>query len=364
MQSSAEAKKAFKHCCNGSEESFMTLVPGSVNINFQIPTSEFNRLFLENPSFLHCAAAHGKEKMAALLINLGINLDLRDGKGRTAAALACYYDNPRTLEVILQGGADPFINDYNGYAPIHWAVWKNSIDCIKLLLNYGADPCAHNFALREPIHIAARQGFVPLLEFLISKGANINAQTIDGRTPLYEATCATDDASKSQGRVETVEFLLNHGADASMPDLIGRTPLHWSSFYGHLKVTQLLLEHNADVTMADDEGVCPIHLACLSCVLDLVASLTNAGADLNCSDKHMRVPLHYAGKAGSLAVVKYLLARHVKTGIADDNGDLPIMVVDPQNTEIIEEIQRHSDQSKQFMAKIQPKAANNSSFRN
>ena len=78
-------KKAFKYCCNGSEESFMGLVPAKVKLNFQIQNIEYNRIILENPSFLHCTAAHAKEKMAMLLIDLGIDMDLRDAKG------ICYF---------------------------------------------------------------------------------------------------------------------------------------------------------------------------------------------------------------------------------------------------------------------------------
>jgi ankyrin repeat protein len=66
---------------------------------------------------------------------------------RTAVALASYYGNAKTLEIILQGGADPFLNDYNGYSPIHWSVWKNNVDCTNLLIQYGASPSTHNFAL-------------------------------------------------------------------------------------------------------------------------------------------------------------------------------------------------------------------------
>jgi hypothetical protein len=73
-------KRAFKHCCNGAEEAFMALVPGKVKINYQIQTCEFNSYILEYPSFLHCAAVHGKERMAMLLVDLGINVDLRDAK--------------------------------------------------------------------------------------------------------------------------------------------------------------------------------------------------------------------------------------------------------------------------------------------
>ena len=73
-------KKAFKYCCSGSEEPFMGLVPSKVKIDYQIQSCEVNRIKLEYPSFLHCAAVHGKDKMAMLLIDLGINLDLRDSK--------------------------------------------------------------------------------------------------------------------------------------------------------------------------------------------------------------------------------------------------------------------------------------------
>ena len=73
-------KKAFKYCCGGSEEAFMAIVPSKVKINYQIASCEVNRIKIENPSFLHCAAVHGRDKMAMLLIDLGINIDLRDSK--------------------------------------------------------------------------------------------------------------------------------------------------------------------------------------------------------------------------------------------------------------------------------------------
>ena len=80
IQMNTVEKKAFKYCCGGSEEAFMALVPSKVKIDYQIQSCEVNRIKLEYPSFLHCAAVHGKDKMAMLLIDLGINIDLRDSK--------------------------------------------------------------------------------------------------------------------------------------------------------------------------------------------------------------------------------------------------------------------------------------------
>ena len=214
---------------------------------------------------------------------------------------------------------------------------------------------------REPIHIAARQGFTQIIDLLLRKGADINAQTIDGRSPLYEATCAADESTKNTGRVETVEYLLTHGAKPSLPDLTNRTPMHWACFYGHAKIVDLLLEHGADVNAADDEGVCPIHVACLSCQIDIVNALSNAGADLSAFDKHLRSPMHYAAKSGSGPVLSFLLSHRVNPDVLDDNGDAPIMLIDPQNGDLIEMITRHSDQAK---ARAKAAAGGSSSIRN
>ena len=177
------------------------------------------------------------------------------------------------------------------------------------------------------------------------KGADINAQTIDGRTPLYEATCATDETAKN-GRIPTVEYLLNRNANPNIPDLTNRTPLHWACFYGHTKIVEMLIEHGANVNAVDDEGVCPIHVACLSCQIDIVNALSNAGADLSAFDKHLRSPMHYAAKSGSGPVLSFLLSHRVNPDVLDDNGDAPIMLIDPQNGDLVEMITRHSDQAK------------------
>ena len=42
---------------------------------------EFNHIVLEMPSLLHAAAVHQKNGVAQLLIDLGIDLNLRDAKG-------------------------------------------------------------------------------------------------------------------------------------------------------------------------------------------------------------------------------------------------------------------------------------------
>ena len=76
----------------------------------------------------------------------------------TAVCLACIYGSTSILRILIESGADIFLNDYNislfrfmefqiyfYFAPIHWAAMKNQRQCAEYLIQAGADPSAHNF---------------------------------------------------------------------------------------------------------------------------------------------------------------------------------------------------------------------------
>lgn len=209
-----------------------------------------------------------------------------------------------------------------------------------------------------------------MIEFLVSQGVNINAQTTDGifffnthRTPLYEATSATDEETKKDvigsARIQTVSVLLQYGADPKIPDLSGRTPLHWSSYYGHTKIAHMLIP-KSNVRAQDDEGVTPIHLASLAGNLEIAQSLVENGADISALDCHLRTPLHYAARNGNRALIDYLLLNKANPDAVDDSGDTPPSLLEgPQANENQEAMQRHSDQNRQ---KLKMKNASTSSI--
>jgi ankyrin repeat protein len=328
-------------------------------------------LVLENPSLLHAAIVSEKLRITQLLIDMGINLNLRDSKGRTPVCLACIYYYEDGLRLLIEAGADIFLQDNNGYLPIHWAVMKNSNikkqpynetqcfakqrQCVELLLQSGVSVSAHNFAKREPIHIAARLGQMSMIEYLVSQGADVNAEMIDGRTPLLEVVSGMEEEARQIGRVQLVQALLALGADPSQGDVSGRTPLHWACFYSHDKMIKALIAANADVKAADDEGVTPIHLMCLRGSLEFVTTLKDRGADASAPDAHMRTPLHYAARAGAGQVCQYLVDHAgANPDAVDDLGLTASDLAEGQNqAEIYEVLQRSSHQRNERLHKTE-----------
>ena len=64
------------------------------------------------------------------------------------------------LQILLERGADRDAQDVNGNTPLHLAVSSNRIQCVQLLLNGGADPFLPDRFLRTPLQLV--QGYVCL----------------------------------------------------------------------------------------------------------------------------------------------------------------------------------------------------------
>eukprot|EP00172_Hildenbrandia_rubra_P002236 Plantae.Rhodophyta-Hildenbrandia_rubra.ctg2947.p2 GENE.Plantae.Rhodophyta-Hildenbrandia_rubra.ctg2947~~Plantae.Rhodophyta-Hildenbrandia_rubra.ctg2947.p2 ORF type:complete len:175 (-),score=49.01 Plantae.Rhodophyta-Hildenbrandia_rubra.ctg2947:780-1304(-) len=68
-------------------------------------------------SALHFAAANGLSVICERLIVNGADVDLQDVMGLTALHMAAGYRRVRTLEVLLEKGADPHIESLEGQVP-------------------------------------------------------------------------------------------------------------------------------------------------------------------------------------------------------------------------------------------------------
>jgi len=166
---------------------------------------------------LHVAAEYGYSEIVEVLLEHGVDPNIRDKYGDTPLHYAAVFGNSKVVEVLLERGADPNIRDKYGLTPLHYAAAFDYPKIVELL---------HKKDLSDydttPLQAAAEFNYPNVVELLLEHGANPNIQENKyGYTPLHYAV--------GNCRVDVVRVLLEHGADPTIRDKKGRTPLDYGS---------------------------------------------------------------------------------------------------------------------------------------
>jgi ankyrin repeat protein len=74
------------------------------------------------------------------MIDAGVPIDTRNGRGDTLLIVAAYQQNTETVAELLRRGADTAVVNDMGQTAIACAVFRNNEDILRTLLDAGADP--------------------------------------------------------------------------------------------------------------------------------------------------------------------------------------------------------------------------------
>lgn len=186
--------------------------------------------------------------------------------------------------------------DGHGNTPLHWAAFKNEIDCVSILLEYDADPNARALPSGwTPLHDAAYSNSKESIALLVGSGAEVDARANSGATPLCFA--AQEDAAGA------AKLLIERGADLATrcaggpyvrtddgnanhyhhphSRFSGYTPLHYCAHYNAHSAARVLLSHIAAkraMEISDLSERLPIHVAVARGSSDVLRELLHAGA--------------------------------------------------------------------------------------
>ncbi|KAK3312564.1 hypothetical protein B0H66DRAFT_506168, partial [Apodospora peruviana] len=127
-----------------------------------------------NSSPLFYAATLGLCKTVSHLIReKRVEINQRDGFGRTALIGACSESKHDAAKLLLMQGADPTIADNYGRTPLQLSSANGSLDIVKLLLEKGAGIATASSEGWTPLNSASDNGHLEVVKVFLEKGADI-----------------------------------------------------------------------------------------------------------------------------------------------------------------------------------------------
>jgi uncharacterized protein len=130
------------------------------------------------------------------LLGVG-SLEWVDFTGQTPFLTAALSADLTVMKLLLEYGADPFINTYQGTSPlmaaagINWVYYQTYtegperlLETVKFCHELGMDVNQVNSMGLSALHGAANRNDTGIIEFLVEKGARLDALDKEGRSPL------------------------------------------------------------------------------------------------------------------------------------------------------------------------------------
>ena len=165
-------------------------------------------------------------------------MNVRSNENTTALHFASWSPdlNMKSIDLLLQEGADVNNADDDGRRPLHYAVGPGNTDYIQKLIDAGADVNVKDSSRETPLMRVAFFGSKEAMELLVKTGCEVNWQDNRGLTALF---IAADDC---------VEYLLKAGADVNIVEKkYGYSPLMAAVLKNQSERLVPLLRAGADV---------------------------------------------------------------------------------------------------------------------
>lgn len=170
------------------------------------------------------------------------------------------YNDFETLKIIINYGINLNIKDKKGYTPLMYMV-------------------AEGVKIKDK---KEKDSFIERLVYFLKYRVSVDVQDNDGRTVIHKAVIAND--------LIVVEKLLTKKADLGIRDIHGRTALHHTQWHGNYKIARWLIAAGADMNLPDNSGFTLLNYAAIFGHTRLIIALIASGVLMyNRNPKNVKV---------------------------------------------------------------------------
>jgi ankyrin repeat protein len=189
-------------------------------------------------SGLHAAAHRGDLPALAKLIAAGVELNGRDGHGRTPLHVATFARHPAAIRALARAGADLGALENDRYDAVTIAAVADDGESLRALLAEGASARLTTSRYDGTALIAAAHlGHAGIVGQLIAAGAPLDHVNNLHWTAVIESIVLGSGGAR---HVATLRALVGAGASLSLTDREGRTPLALARARGYAEMIRIL----------------------------------------------------------------------------------------------------------------------------
>jgi ankyrin repeat protein len=266
---------------------------------------------------LPAAAIAGDLHAVSRLLELGFDVNTRDGQGCTGLLRAAGGGHADVLSALIAHGADTRIAADAGATPLSAAVSMRNLAIAEHLIDAGADVEQRLPGDVTALMLASALGLPKMAALLMRHGARVDAVDAQGLTALHCACLFAFGARDRTAAVTLMDTLLLAGAEPDPEDSQAVAPLLLllgaraepgtaTDETVILSVLDQFLAEGVSLTSKDARGFGPLHVAALHGLMRVIKMLLRAGADPSARDALNRTAREVALMRGFVDVATEL----------------------------------------------------------
>jgi len=306
-------------------------------------TKEEKETFLKN-SIFKASIYHNTKKIEYILNNYPYDTNTKNIHGDTLLhSLSRKEDTLNTIKLLVNKGIDIELKDEKGWTALDYALYEMNKEIIHYLKEIGAKGDTSNTLTAILLLEAIEKKNVNYIQAYLDNGGDINI-LINKKDSITLAEVLLHEAIE-ENNVSYVQEYLDNGGDINIridKDYSTKTPLLILSIENNSDlISMLLIEKGVDVDLRDNYQSPPIREAAMMGQLNIVKKLLDAGADINDAggdDEGAGTVLTSAVFYGHTEVVEFLLEQGVDINDVDFQGSTALHIAKYQENKYLEDL--------------------------